>query len=87
MLNNEIDFESIEVLDLFSGLGGISFEFISRGASKVTAVDANFKCIQFLKDTAVKLKVNNLDTVRSDVFKYLNRCEQQFAQLVHVHLQ
>lgn len=78
VLTNEIDFESIDVLDLFAGLGGISFEFISRGANTVTAVDGNFKCVQFIKETAQKLNVKNLNVIRSDVFKYLRRCERKF---------
>jgi len=30
ILNNRVDFESISVLDLFSGTGSIGFEFASR---------------------------------------------------------
>lgn len=78
VLNNQVDFEELDVLDLFAGIGGISFEFISRGARSVLAVDVNFKCVQFIKDTAEKLKVDNLKVIRSDVFKYLPKCEKKF---------
>ena len=54
ILNNRIDFEEIKVLDLFAGIGGVSMEFISRGAKHVTCVDLNFKCCAFIKETAVK---------------------------------
>jgi 16S rRNA G966 N2-methylase RsmD len=33
VLNNKIDFEDIDVLDLFAGTGSIGFEFVSRGLS------------------------------------------------------
>ena len=33
ILNNEYEFEGLQVLDLFGGTGSISFEFASRGAS------------------------------------------------------
>lgn len=78
LLNNEIDFEDIEVLDLFAGLGGISYEFISRGAKNVTAVDVNFKTVEFIKSTSQKLKINNLKAIRSDVFRYLKSCQNKF---------
>ena len=35
ILNNEFDFKSIKILDLFSGTGGISYEFASRGTKKI----------------------------------------------------
>ena len=39
LLNNRMDFEGIDVLDLFAGTGGIGIECISRGAREVTAVE------------------------------------------------
>ena len=41
VLGNLIDLEGTEVLDLFSGTGSISYEFISRGAAGVTSVEVN----------------------------------------------
>ena len=41
ILNNRYDLERIAVLDLFSGTGNMSYEFASRGASNITAVDKN----------------------------------------------
>ena len=78
ILNNKIDFENIKVLDLFAGIGGISMEFISREAKHVTAVDINFKCCSFIKETAVKFGVKNLSVIKSDVFKYLKSCDTKF---------
>ena len=39
ILNNRLDFESISVLDLFSGTGSISYEFASRGTPVVHLVE------------------------------------------------
>lgn len=63
--------EDITVLDLFAGTGSISFEFLSRGASTVTSVDANQRCIDFIKKTALVLADTNIKPVRSDCFSFL----------------
>ena len=45
ILENHVDFEDITVLDLFAGTGNISYELVSRGCPRVTAVDENNNCI------------------------------------------
>lgn len=78
ILNNRIDFEEIKVLDLFAGIGGVSMEFISRGAKHVTSVDLNFKCCAFIKETASKFDVKNISVIKSDVFKFIKSCDTKF---------
>ena len=73
ILNNSIDFNSIAVLDLFCGTGNISFEFLSRGAHTVVAVDSNKKCLDFIRKTAIEFDVDNIKAVRSDVSKFLDK--------------
>lgn len=77
MLNSRLDFDGLEVLDLFSGTGHISLEFASRGAKSVTAVDENMKCIGFLRSTATELKLN-INTLKSDVFDFLKNSHATF---------
>ncbi len=72
ILNNLIDFEDLQVLDLFAGTGSISYEFASRNAARVIAVDLNFKCVEFIRKTVRELKMNSLSVVRADVMKFLN---------------
>lgn len=72
MLNNKIDFEACTVLDLFSGTGSISLEFASRKVISVTAVDLNFKCVDFLRKTAQDLKLDNIKTIKANVLKFLS---------------
>jgi len=71
ILLNQIEFEDIEVLDLFSGTGNISLEFASRGAEKVISVDRSIHCVNYLKDTARQHGLDNIKTYKADVFKYL----------------
>ena len=77
ILTNRIDFESTEVLDLFSGTGHISLEFSSRGAKSVTAVDGNFKCAGFLKNTAEELGLA-IQVIKSDVFAHLKTTHSKY---------
>lgn len=56
ILGNRIsDYTILNILDLYTGTGNISFEFASRGAKTVTSVDSNGKCIQFVKSTSEEL--------------------------------
>lgn len=72
ILNNRIRFQDLEVIDLFAGIGSISFEFISRGTDRVTAVDANFDCIKFLTKTSDELDLD-MNIIKSDVFDFLSK--------------
>ncbi len=71
ILNNLIDFENLNVLDIFSGTGNITLEFASRGAKKIVGVDRNFGCYNYLKRTAIDLNLPNIVALKADVFKYL----------------
>lgn len=78
ILNNLYYFDSVSILDLFSGSGNISYEFASRGSENITCVDENFSCIKFINETADSLGMS-LNTIKSDVFKYLEKCNRQFT--------
>ena len=78
ILLNQIEFEDIKVLDLFSGTGNISLEFASRGASLVMSIDRSIQCIHYLKDTARQHKLEQIKTFKADVFKYLQLETDQY---------
>ncbi len=71
ILENYMDFEEVTALDLFAGTGNISYELVSRGCPKVTAVDQDNGCVRFIRETANKLEMKELMVVRSDVFRFL----------------
>ncbi|OOQ62251.1 16S rRNA (guanine(966)-N(2))-methyltransferase RsmD [Mucilaginibacter pedocola] len=78
ILLNQIEFEDITVLDLFSGTGNISMEFASRGAAQVTSVDRSQQCVFYLKDTSRQHGLKQIQTFKADVFKYLAMETEQY---------
>jgi len=76
ILNNNYYFEELSVLDLFAGIGSISFEFASRGAKEVISVDQHYNSIKFIKQTSDALELS-IKTIKSDVFPYLNKVKKQ----------
>ena len=78
MLVNLVDFEELDVLDLFSGTGSISYEFASRGARSVTSVELNAVHHNFIRQTARELAFDNFYAVKANVFLYLKSCAKQF---------
>lgn len=78
LLNNRMDFEGIDMLDLFAGTGSIGLEFISRGARDVIAVEMAHTQQNFIIQTCKLLKIKNLNLIRGDVFKFINSCKMQF---------
>jgi 16S rRNA (guanine(966)-N(2))-methyltransferase RsmD len=78
IIENSFDMDELSVLDLFCGTGNISFEFASRGAKNITSVDANNHCVRFVKETSNSLELKNLQIIKQDVFRFLQRATQQF---------
>lgn len=73
VLENKISsYSDMDILDLFAGTGNISYEFASRGAKSVTAVEQDRRCIAFIKKTAEELEFP-IHATQFDVFKYVNR--------------
>tara|TARA_B100002052_G_C15782659_1_gene552324 strand:- start:44 stop:577 length:534 start_codon:yes stop_codon:yes gene_type:complete len=76
ILENMYDFENLEVLDLFSGSGNITYEFCSRGAI-VTCVEINKKCTKYIFETSKKLGMKNT-IYQKDVFRFLKTCKKKY---------
>lgn len=68
VLGNYLDIEGANTLDLFSGTGSISYEFASRGAATVIAIESNYKHYAFIKRTAEALGFKNMKVYKNDVF-------------------
>jgi 16S rRNA (guanine(966)-N(2))-methyltransferase RsmD len=78
ILNNRVDFESINVLDLFSGTGSISYEFASRGASTVHLVEKDLRHISGIRKILKELDLQNVRPIHIDVKAYLKTCSAKY---------
>jgi 16S rRNA (guanine(966)-N(2))-methyltransferase RsmD len=71
VLANLIDWDGLEALDLFAGTGSISFELLSRGCARVTAVEKHKSHAAFIAKVAGELKTGGLNLICGDAFRYL----------------
>jgi 16S rRNA (guanine966-N2)-methyltransferase len=78
ILQNQLDFENLKTLDLFGGTGSISYELASRGVPDLTIVEKDNAMYDFIKKTAASLELKNFRVVKSDVFKFMEHCNEQF---------
>jgi len=78
IIQNNLNIESLKTLDLFGGTGSISYELASRGAADLTIVEKDNSMYDFIKKTAQLLQLENFKLVKSDVFKFLERCTEKY---------
>jgi len=78
VIENKYDLTSLNILDLFAGTGGISFEFASRGCNKVTCVEIDNKHIKLILSYIQKLNVTNIVLKRADVFRFLKETKETY---------
>ena len=82
VLTNYIDIEGACTLDLFSGTGSISYEFASRGASKVIAIEQNYKHYSFIKRLAGELDFRQIKVYKTDVFAACKKLQGQKFDII-----
>lgn len=78
ILDNEYEFDEMQVLDLFGGTGAVSYEFASRGAGHVWTVEMNRDNASFIRGQASRFGLDNLTVVHSNVFDFLPLCREKF---------
>ena len=81
VLANRYDFDDMDILDLFSGTGSITYEFASRGAKSVLSIEMDAVHQRFIKDMAVKLKLDQIKTFKLDVFSFLKTVKSDFDMI------
>jgi 16S rRNA (guanine966-N2)-methyltransferase len=78
ILNNRYDFENCSILDLFCGTGNLTFEFASREAKNILAVDLDYGCVNWVKNTTKQHNFTQIEVRKADVFKFLKQATGKF---------
>ena len=78
VLQNNLEIETLKVLDLFGGTGCISYELASRGAPDITIVEKDNHMYDFIKKTAEELELENFKLIKSDVFRFIETAPEQY---------
>ncbi|MGH2569083.1 MAG: 16S rRNA (guanine(966)-N(2))-methyltransferase RsmD [Bacteroidota bacterium] len=79
ILSTRIDFERIEVLDLFAGSGSLGLEAVSRGARSAVFVENSARSIGVLEKNISTLGCREQCTVyQAEVFWYLKNARHRF---------
>lgn len=78
VLSNTVNFETLDVLDLFAGTGSISFEFVSRGAKSVNAIEINKGLVKNIEMHARELNMQQLKAWHNNAFRYLKKAQGSY---------
>ncbi|MCK4746723.1 MAG: 16S rRNA (guanine(966)-N(2))-methyltransferase RsmD [Bacteroidales bacterium] len=78
ILLNQFDLGELDVLDLFAGTGSITYEFASRGARSVVAVERDPDHFHFIRRMCDELEMDLVTVIRGDAFRYLKKPYQSF---------
>lgn len=79
VIENLVDFDDEpSALDLFSGTGAVSFEFLSRGCSDVTSVEKASVQAGFIRKVISLLKDENHTLIKGDALKFAQSCKKKF---------
>ncbi|MCC8187244.1 MAG: RsmD family RNA methyltransferase [Bacteroides sp.] len=74
-----IDFDDqTTAADLFAGTGSISIELVSRGCTRVVAVEADKAHHAFICKIMKEVDTDRCHPIRGDVFRYIHQCTESF---------
>ena len=74
-----MDLENLKILDLCAGTGNISFEFLSREAGTVVAVDKNYHCYKHIHKMSHEFGCSDeIRVIKSDILKFLENNADSF---------
>jgi 16S rRNA (guanine966-N2)-methyltransferase len=78
ILANYFDFDTVRVLDLFSGTGSISYEFASRGSRNIELVENDRVHMAFIKKIIREWKISGIGTNETSFFNYIKFPREPF---------
>jgi 16S rRNA (guanine966-N2)-methyltransferase len=76
------DIQGLSVLDAFAGSGALSLEALSRGASKVVAIDIDKDAVAVIERNVKDLRVSNLKVIQANASSWSDTNPDQQFDLV-----
>ena len=79
ILSSRIDFEGLDVLDLYAGTGNYGLEAISRGARKAVFVEISSKAVRNIKENIELLGCSEAcEIIRDDSLAFIEYSNEKF---------
>lgn len=79
ILQNQLEFDKVKMLDLFGGTGSHCLEFISRGCVDTTYVDKFGPAVRFISGLTKELNINDkININKADVFFFIKNCNEKY---------
>ncbi|RMG23172.1 MAG: 16S rRNA (guanine(966)-N(2))-methyltransferase RsmD [Bacteroidetes bacterium] len=78
ILQAYLEWEQVQVLELFCGTAAVSLECISRGAAGVCCVDQDRRCVAAARKMFQQFGVNNARVVQRRAEVFIKQCDEAF---------
>ncbi|MEM8898904.1 MAG: RsmD family RNA methyltransferase [Bacteroidota bacterium] len=78
ILHQQLYWEDIHVLELFSGSGIVSMEMYSRGTTHIDSVEMNTKCVRAQKMLHKKLSIDKIQIFQQRAQVYVKHCIKKY---------
>lgn len=78
LLTHRVELNGISVLDLFAGTGAVSYEFASRGAELIIAIDKDNVAFNCIKKNCAQMGITQIHTIRMDALRYVRDAKRGF---------
>lgn len=78
LLMHRVELRDINVLDLFAGTGAVSYEFASRGAGHIIAIDKDNVAFNCIKKNCTQMDITQIHAIRMDALRYVREAKQSF---------
>jgi 16S rRNA (guanine966-N2)-methyltransferase len=72
------DIDGLTVLDAFAGSGALSFEAISRGATRATAIDNDRNAVKTLRENVTNLGLQQVKIISAAAGAWLTTTDETF---------
>ncbi|MFM7105978.1 MAG: RsmD family RNA methyltransferase [Flavobacteriales bacterium] len=78
MLGAMLEWDELNVLELFAGTGAFSIECLSRGAQHVDAVEKEALHVKCIADNFRMFEFRNASVFRDDALRWLSNCNHSY---------